>query len=91
MHFVFIISSFRRCRKMKVTVSGLPRQRERYAVPLTQYVKVLNSELGKKSLVYSIIPAILPQYETTVLSGLIGCFRKVAKSDHQLHQMSARL
>jgi hypothetical protein len=35
MHFVFIISSFRRCRKMKITVSALLRQRERYAVPLT--------------------------------------------------------
>jgi hypothetical protein len=77
---------------MKVTVSALLRQHERYAVPLTQYVKILNSELGgEKNLVYCFIPAILPQYETTVLADLIGCFSKVAKSDHQLHQMSARL
>jgi hypothetical protein len=92
MHFVFIISSFRRCRKMNVTVSALLQQRERYTVSLTQYVKILNLELGEKIyLVYCCIPAILQQYETTVLTDLIGCFCKVAKSDHRLHQMSARL
>jgi hypothetical protein len=70
MRFVFIISSFRRCRKM-VTVSALLRQRESYAVPLTQYVTILNSELEKKiDLVYCFSPAILPQYETTVVTNL---------------------
>jgi hypothetical protein len=29
-------------------------------------------------------------YETTILTNLTGCFRKFAKSDHQLHDMSVR-
>jgi hypothetical protein len=42
---------------MKVTVSTLlrQRQRERYAVPLTQYVKILNSELGKKYILFIVL------------------------------------